>query len=211
MKPDRALHILLGVSLLVFAWSLIHPYDYGVWFFEILAPVAEVAVLALSFRRFRFSNLAFVLVGIHFIVLAIGAHYTYAEMPLFNWLKIHFDLARNYYDRVGHFCQGFIPAILAREILLRTTPLKSGKMTGFLSVCMCLAISAFWELLEMWMVKLFHSDSGQEWLGTQGDPWDTQNDMLMALIGSILAVLLLSKAHDRSMRAVAQYKILAPK
>jgi putative membrane protein len=209
MKPDRALLYLVSLSVVVLVWSAIKPDDYGTWLFEIMAPVCEVAVLAITFKRFRFSNLAFVLVGIHFIILAIGAHYTYAEMPLFNWLKERFNLSRNYYDRVGHFFQGFVPAMLMREILLRCTPLQAGKMAALLCGSVALAISALWELLEMWTVKLFHADDGVQWLGMQGDVWDTQMDMQMALIGAVVALFVLSKLHDRSIRNVAQHKIQA--
>lgn len=163
-----------------------------------------VGLLALTHRRFRFSGLVYLLVAVHFTILAVGAKYTYAEMPLFNWLRDAFGLARNYYDRVGHFAQGFFPAIIAREILLRSTPLRPGKMLSFLAASVCLAMSGFYELIEWWVVLVFYPHSGPEWLGLQGDPWDAQQDMFMALLGAVLALALLSRAHDRSLVSLAE-------
>lgn len=187
----------------VTAWSLIRPFDYKVWLFEINVGIIGVAVLALTYRRFRFSGLTYLLVGLHFAVLAAGAKYTYAEMPLFNWLRDVLGLARNHFDRVGHFFQGFTPAIVTREVLLRKTDLKRGKMLGFLCISVCLAVSALWELLEWWVVIFFYPESGQEWLGLQGDVWDPHQDMLMALLGATLSILALSRLHDRSMRMIS--------
>ncbi|HEX3032364.1 MAG TPA: DUF2238 domain-containing protein, partial [Bacillota bacterium] len=129
----------------------------------------------------------------------VGGHYTYAEMPLFNWLRDTFDLARNYYDRLGHFAQGFVPALVAREILIRVSPLKRGKLLSFLVICICLAVSAFYELLE-WTAAITTGTAADAFLGTQGDVWDTQWDMFMALVGSGLALLGMSKIHDRFLR-----------
>ncbi|MBN1256197.1 MAG: DUF2238 domain-containing protein [Planctomycetes bacterium] len=206
MKKNLPLILMILACLGVTTWSLVNPLAYDVWFFEIAAGLIGVVALALTFQRFRFSNLAYFLICIHFIILAIAAKYTYAEMPLFNWLRDTFELSRNYYDRVGHFMQGFVPAIIAREIFIRTGVLKSGKMAGFICVCVCLAISAFWELLEWWVAVLFYPESGPEWLGMQGDMWDAQGDMMMALIGAILAILLLSRLHDRSMKKIVRGK-----
>ena len=192
MGRARPVAILVVVCAAVLAWSAIRPYSYDVWLFEIAPGVIGVAALAATVRWFRFSVLVYVLVGVHFAVLAIAAKYTYAEMPLFNWLRDAAGLSRNHYDRVGHFMQGFVPAIVAREILLRTTPLRPGKMLAFLCAAVCLAISAFWELRE----------SGQEWLGLQGDVWDPHWDMFLALTGAVMALLLLSRLHDRSIAAV---------
>lgn len=199
MKHRSPIFWLTGFSVLMWLWSAFHPFDYGVWLFENILGMAGVLLLALTYTRFRFSGLVYVLVGVHVAILAMGAKYTYAEMPLFNWLRDTFGLARNYYDRVGHFAQGFFPAILAREILLRTTALSRGKMLSFLVVSVCLAMSAFYELIEWWVVLLFYPQAGPEWLGLQGDPWDAQQDMLMALSGAILALVLLRRAHDRSL------------
>jgi len=201
MRHPKPFVILLVVCSVVLAWSAIRPRSYDVWLFEIFAGLLAVGALALTCRRFRFSGLVYLLVGVHFAVLAVAAKYTYAEMPLFNWIRDAWGLGRNYYDRVGHFFQGFVPALVAREILLRTTRLERGKMLSFIVASICLAISAFWELLEWWMVVFFYPQSGPEWLGSQGDVWDAQGDMFMALTGAVLALIGLSRSHDRSMRA----------
>lgn len=199
MKQDNSFKIMRVIALVFFIWSAIKPYDYGVWIFELALGLIGLGILIVIYNRFRFSGLVYILVGIHFAILAIGAKYTYAEMPVFNWLRDTFGLARNYYDRVGHFMQGFVPALIVREVLLRKTPLKPGGWLGFLCVSVCLAFSAFYELLEWWMVLVFYPKEGANWLGMQGDIWDAQGDMLMALIGATLAILLLSRAHDQSM------------
>lgn len=192
------------VPLVVFCaaftvWSVIRPLYPDVWAFEIAPGVIGVAVLAATYRWFRFSTLVYVLVGIHFAVMAIAAKYTYAEMPLFNWLRDALGMARNHYDRVGHFMQGFVPAMVTREILLRKTPLRPGKMLAFLCACVCLAVSAFWELIEWWTVIFVYREGGPEWLGSQGDVWDAQWDMFLALCGAVIALASLSWLHNRSM------------
>src|SRR6266850_5290259 len=199
MNSSNPILRLLAFSAIVLAWSLVHPLDYWVWLFEISAGIVGLAVLAATYRRFPFSRLVYLLAGIHFAVLAIAARYTYAEMPLFNWLRDTLGLARNHFDRVGHFLQGFVPAMIAREFLLRFSPLKPGKVLAFLCIGIALAISAFWELIEWWTVVLFYPTAGPEWLGTQGDPWDAQWDMFMAVAGAVTSILLLSGTHDRSM------------
>ena len=191
---------LLIVSATVLLWSAIRPVDYGVWFFEIIVGLIGIFVLATTCRRFRFSDLVYLLAAIHFAILAVGGKYTYAEMPLFNWLKDALSLSRNHYDRVGHFAQGFVPALIVREILLRTTKLQSGKVTSFLVVCVCLAFSALYELIEWGVVMAFYPTQGPERLGMQGDPWDTQEDMFIALCGAMLSLLTLSRVHDLSMK-----------
>lgn len=180
----------------VLAWSAIRPHDYFTWFLEVLPAVAGVAILAVTYGRFKFTHLVYVLVWGHAIILMVGGHYTYAEMPLFNWIRDTFGLSRNYYDRVGHFAQGFVPAMIAREILLRTSPLKKGKLLFFIVVSICLAFSAFYELIEWW-VSAATGSAGDAFLGTQGDVWDTQRDMAMALIGAMSALLALGKYHDK--------------
>lgn len=196
-QQSRPLFYLYATALAMTVWSGFRPYDYFTWFFELVLGFAGLAVLTATCRRFRFSNLAYALVAIHFAVLAIGARYTYARMPLFDWLRDALGLARNHYDRVGHFAQGFVPVILVREVLVRCTPLRPGKMAAFLSVSVCLALSAFYELVEQWVVLLFYREEGPEWLGFQGDPWDAQWDMTACLCGAVLSLLLLSRAHDR--------------
>ena len=201
MRAKNPIIPLVVTCSAVLAWSAIRPWSYDVWAFEIAAGVIGVAVLAATHRRFPFSNLVYLLAGLHFAVLAIAAKYTYAEMPLLNWLRDALGLSRNYYDRVGHFAQGFVPAIVVREVLLRTTGLRRGKMLFFLCACVCLALSAAWELLEWWMVVIVYPSHGPEWLGMQGDVWDAQWDMFMALVGAVAALALLSRRHDRSMAA----------
>ena len=189
----------LIVVTAVFVWSAIRPVDYGVWLFELSLGLLGVVFLVSTRGRFQFSGLAYTLAAVHFVILACGAKYTYAGMPLFNWLRDAFHLSRNHFDRVGHLAQGFIPAIFVREFLRRVGRMRSGPLVGFLCVCVCLAFSAFYEILEWWMVVVFYPNSGPEWLGMQGDPWDAQEDMLMALIGSTCSIVFLSAFHERSM------------
>ena len=144
----------------------------------------------------------YLLVSLHYVILAVGAKYTYAEVPLFNWFESVLSLSRNHFDRVGHFAQGFVPAIVVRELLLRTSRLKPGGWVSFLSVAVCLAVSAVYELLEWWMVVVFYPGGDPEWLGMQGDAWDAQWDMFLALLGASLALVLLSRLHDRSIAAL---------
>ncbi|MDR3392935.1 MAG: DUF2238 domain-containing protein [Sulfuriferula sp.] len=186
---------LLGLVILAGIWSGIHPHDYFTWLLEVMPVFIALPILLVTRNRFSLTPLTYTLIAIHAIVLMIGGHYTYAEVPLFNWLRDTFELSRNHYDRLGHLVQGFVPAIIAREILLRTTALQRGKMLFFLVVCVCLAISASYELVE-WMVAVQSGSDAVAFLATQGDPWDTQKDMLMALIGSIAAQVLLSRRHD---------------
>jgi putative membrane protein len=192
--------VFLMVVGAAFIWSAIRPLDYGVWLFELSLGLLGVGFLVATRRTYPFSGLAYGLAAVHFVILACGAKYTYAEMPLFNWLRDAFHLSRNHFDRVGHLAQGFIPAIFVRELLRRTGRLQPGWLLGFLSISVCLAFSAFYEILEWWVVIMFYPDaSGTEWLGMQGDPWDAQEDMLMALIGAGVSILTLSSWHERSM------------
>lgn len=196
----RGLHLfLLSFFFIVFAWSAIHPKDRMTWFLEVSPTLIALPILLLSYSRFRLTDLAYVGIFLHALILLIGGHYTYAEMPLFNWLRDTFDLARNYYDRVGHVAQGFFPAIIAREILLRCSPLGPGKWLFFIVCCVCLAISATYEMLEWW-VAVASGDRATAFLATQGDEWDTQWDMFLALVGAILAQILLVRLHDRQLR-----------
>jgi len=198
--------VFLSVVAVAFVWSAIRPVDYGVWFFELSLGLVGVAFLLATRHRFRISGLVYALAAIHFVILACGAKYTYAEMPLFNWLRDAFHLSRNHFDRVGHLAQGFIPAMFTRELLRRSGGMKPGPLLGFLCVSVCLAFSAFYEILEWWIVLKFYPTSGPEWLGMQGDPWDAQEDMLMALIGSSVSILTLSSPHERSMAALLAKK-----
>lgn len=197
---DRSplLLVLLVVTLAVLAWSGIAPADRFTWFLEVLPVLIALPILLVTARRFPFTPLAYGLMAVHAVILMVGGHYTYAEMPLFNWLRDALDLSRNHYDRVGHIAQGFFPAIIAREILIRASPLKPGGWLFFLVTCFCLAFSAFYEMIEWW-VALASGDQAVAFLATQGDVWDTQWDMFLALLGAILSQLLLSKLHDRQL------------
>jgi putative membrane protein len=163
---------------------------------EVAPVLVGIPLLITTYRRFPFTPLAYILVWLHAIILMVGGHYTYAEVPLFNWIRDAFGLARNHYDRVGHLAQGFVPAILAREVLLRTSPLRQGKWLVFLVCCVCLAISALYELIEWWAALLTSPETGTAFLGTQGDVWDTQWDTFLALLGSVLAQISLTRTHD---------------
>lgn len=187
----------------VLAWSAVRPHDFFTWFLEVL-PVLIGLPLALALqRRFPLSSLLLVFLWWHSVLLIIGGHYTYARVPLGNWAMDWFGWTRNNYDKLGHFTQGFVPAILAREILLRTSPLKGSKWLGFLVVSVCLAFSALYELME-WAVAVASGAAAEDFLGTQGDPWDTQTDMALALVGAVIALLLMSRWHDRSMAKVVK-------
>lgn len=193
---------LLLILTAVFVWSAVAPHDYFTWILEVFPVLIALPLLLVTGRSFPFSRLAYGLMLVHAIILMVGGHYTYAEMPLFNWLRDEFGLARNYYDRIGHIAQGFIPAIVVREILLRLSPLQPGKWLFFLVICVCLAISALYEMLEWWVALASGSDA-TAFLATQGDVWDTQWDMFLALLGALAALSLLSHRHDRSMAALA--------
>ncbi len=183
-------------------WSGVHPVERGTWWLEVAPVLIGAPVLVFTFSVFRLSPLLYRLLFLHAVILIVGGHYTYAKVPMGFWVQDLLDLSRNHYDRIGHFAQGFIPAILAREILVRLSPLQRGKWLSFLVVCVCLAFSAFYELIEWW-AALIGGDSAESFLGTQGDIWDTQWDMFLALLGAISAQALLGRVHDRSLEAVA--------
>jgi putative membrane protein len=189
---------LWSAILLVLIFSGIKPQaDRLTWLLETLPVMVGLTILATTWDRFPLTALAYRLLTLHALILILGGYYTYAEVPLFNYLRDSLELSRNHYDRVGHFAQGFVPAILAREILLRRSPL-TGRWLFFLTICFCLALSAFYELIEWW-VALLNAQAAEAFLGTQGDQWDTQADMFLALIGATSALLLLSRAHDRQL------------
>jgi len=189
---------LLGAVLLLLGWSAMGPHDRFTWFLEVAPVLIGAPILLGTYARFPLTPLLYTLLAIHAAVLIVGGHYTYAEVPLGFWAQDAFGLARNHYDRIGHFAQGFVPAILARELLLRLTPLQVGKWLFFLVLSVCLAFSAFYELIEWWVAAATGS-AAEAFLGTQGDPWDTQWDMFLALIGATIAQLLLSRLHDRQL------------
>jgi putative membrane protein len=187
-----------------FIWSVIHPHDYFTWFLEVFPVLMAMPLLAVTRNKFPLTNLVYGLIAVHMVILLVGGHYTYAEMPLFSWLRDYYGWDRNYYDRLGHVAQGFIPAMIAREILLRTSPLKPGKWLFFIVVCVCLAMSAFYEFVEWWVALASGSDA-VAFLATQGDVWDTQWDMFLAFSGAIFAQLFLTKVHMRQMRQMHVY------
>ena len=207
MSNVKALHIgLLATGLLVLAWSAWHPFSYFIWLLEVTPAIVGAVVLVAIYPHFKFTDLVYVLVLVHAIILMIGGHYTYAEMPLFNWLRDEYHLPRNYYDRVGHLAQGFVPAMIAREVLIRCSPLKPGRWLFFLVTSVCLALSALYEFIEWW-VALATGEAATAFLATQGDIWDTQWDMFLALVGAILAQLLLSDLQDRQLVAAGQPRL----
>jgi putative membrane protein len=194
----RTLFWITLVILPALALSGVGPYDRLTWYLEIFPVVIALAVLYLTARRYPLTSLLCWLIGFHCLVLILGAHYTYARVPVGFWVQEMFELSRNHYDRFGHFLQGFVPAIAVREILVRSSPVKAGGWLGFLVVMTCLAISAMYEFLEWW-VAVAVGAGADEFLSTQGDVWDTQWDLFMAVCGATLAVLLLSRVHDRAL------------
>jgi len=199
LKALKMNHILwLMIFILVFIWSAINPKDTFTWFLEVAPAIIGLGFVIYAFKHFPLTPLLYVLILIHCVILMIGGHYTYAEVPLFDWLKFEMDWERNNYDKVGHFAQGFIPAILAREILMRKQVVNGQAWTNFFSVSVALAFSAFYELIEWW-VALLSEEAAESFLGTQGYVWDTQSDMGWALFGAILALITLSRMHDRQL------------
>ena len=188
----------IGIFLGVLIWSGIAPKDYPTWLLEVIPALIGAAILWVTRARFPLTRLVYTLILIHSVVLMIGGHYTYAEVPLGEWLRDAFDQPRNNYDKLGHFAQGFIPAIIARELMIRLKVFNRAGWRDFFIGCLCLAISAFYELIEWW-VALLSGEAADAFLGTQGYTWDTQSDMAWALFGVILALLLLGQWHDRQL------------
>jgi putative membrane protein len=190
------LHLsLLGLVIAGFVWSVIDPVDLTTWAMEIAPVVIVLPLLAFTYHSFRLTNLLYVLIACHALILIVGAHYTYAHVPLFDTIRDMVGGTRNSYDGVGHFAQGFIPAIATREILLRKSGIHSGFLLSLIIVLACLGISAVYEIIE-WIVAIIMGQGADEFLGTQGDVWDTQKDMALAGVGALCAVLFLSKIHD---------------
>ncbi len=196
-SQKNLLTALIAIFFAVLIWSVINPKTMLTWFLEVVPALVGFVVLAATYRRFPLTSLLYVLITIHAIILMIGGHYTYAHVPLFDWIRDTFGLSRNHYDRVGHFAQGFVPAMIAREVLIRTSPLKEGKWLFFVVVCICLSISAMYELIEWQYAVIKGGESADEFLGSQGDIWDTQSDMALALVASVIALLSLSRWHDK--------------
>lgn len=196
MKQQYFYKILLISLFVILIYSGINPYDRFTWFLEVFPVIIVSIVLIVTYKKFKFTNFVYILMWIHGIILIVGGYYTYAEMPLFNWMRDTFDLSRNYYDRLGHFAQGFIPAIVSREVFIRNKIIKNKAWINFIVIAICLAISASYEIIEFAVARIT-GEGATAFLGTQGDIWDTQWDMLFALIGSILSVMMLGKYHDR--------------
>ncbi|HUQ49826.1 MAG TPA: DUF2238 domain-containing protein [Terriglobales bacterium] len=199
-------HVFLMVSLLlVLVWSGVAPKERFTWFLEVVPAIFGLVLLVVTYKRFRFTNLLYFLMWVHALILLVGGHYTYAEVPLFDWIRDAFHQSRNNYDKVGHFAQGFIPAMIAREILLRRGVVLRKRWLAFVVICICLALSACYELFE-WAVAAFTGAAADAFLGSQGDPWDTQKDMGFAFAGAVSALLLLSKYHDQMLAKLTAEK-----
>jgi putative membrane protein len=195
MKYIYSLLLVFTVTLL---WSIINPKEGFTCFLEIIPAIIGVLILALTFKRFRFTNFTYTLILVHCIILFIGGHYTYAEVPLFDYIKEVFHQSRNNYDKVGHFAQGFVPAMIIRELFIRKKVIANQSFFNFIIVSVCLAISAAYEWIE-WGVSIATGDGGDAFLGTQGYVWDTQSDMLFATIGAIVSLLSFSKVQDNQL------------
>jgi len=189
--------------LAVLVWSGVSPHDRFTWVLEVAPVLIGLPILLATARRFPLTPLLYTLLAVHACILMVGGKYTYAEVPLGFWVRDALGLARNHYDRLGHFAQGFVPAILARELLVRTSPLKGSRWLPFVVVAFCLAFSAFYEMIEWW-TAVASGDASTAFLGTQGDVWDTQWDMFLALIGATTSLLVLSRLHDRQLAALAR-------
>jgi len=200
--PRRELRVLLAATLLGLGVSAWRPYDWTTWLLEVLPVILGLGLLLYTRARFPLTRLVYRLLFLHALLLMVGGHYTYARVPLGFWIQDALGLARNHYDRLGHLAQGFVPALLAREILLRTSPLVPGRWTFVLVTSVCLAFSALYELLE-WLAAVLGGGAADAFLGTQGDVWDTQWDMFLALVGAITAQLLLARLHDRQLAQLA--------
>lgn len=195
MKPKHSILIILFFLGLIL--SAIQPHDYFTWFLEVIPGVLGGLILIFTFNRFPFSYFTYCMVLLHCYILFIGGHYTYAEVPLFDWIKEEFHQSRNNYDKVGHFAQGFVPAFIVRELFIRKEIVKPGPWLSVLTICTCATISVCYEFLE-WFVALGTGDSAEAFLGTQGYEWDTQSDMLYACIGASCSILFFSGVHNKS-------------
>jgi putative membrane protein len=204
---SRSLHLsLLSLVVLAMAVSAYQPFDRATWYLEVAPVLIAIPLLWFTYARFPLTNLLYILIAIHALILIVGGHYTYARVPLGYWVQDALDLSRNHYDRLGHVAQGFIPAMVARELLQRLTALRPGVWLFFLVTCVALAISAFYELIEWW-VALAMGGAADEFLATQGDVWDTQWDMFLALCGALIGQLSLARLQDRQMAALDENRV----
>lgn len=200
MRHRLLQYIWISIFLVVFIWSGLNPKDYPTWLLEVFPAVIGAGVMWYTRDSYPLTQLTYILILIHCVILMVGGHYTYAEVPLFEWIRDAFDQTRNNYDKLGHFVQGFIPVIIAREIVIRNEVFNSSGWRDFFLVCFCLGFSAFYELIEWW-VALLSADAAESFLGTQGYVFDTQSDMMYALVGAVLGLLLLGKLHDKQLLA----------
>jgi putative membrane protein len=206
MTSKRYHVLLLLLVLACWTWSGINPHDTRLtWVLETLPVMIALPIILLTYKKFTLSNLTYTLIAIHAVILVVGGHYSYAKVPLGFWMEDWFGWTRNNYDKIGHFMQGFGPAIYTREILARTSPLRRGKWLGFISIAVPLALSALYEIFE-WLASLTNPADTEAFLGTQGYIWDTQTDMFWCLIGSIVAIILLSKLHNRYLPRIGLYR-----
>lgn len=201
MSPPSRLAVAAAALLLLVVISGIRPYDRTTWWLEIAPILVALPILAATHRRFPLTPLVYTLIFVHAVILMAGGAYTYARVPFGFWLKSLLGTVRNPYDKVGHFAQGFVPALVTREVLIRGRYVRGRGMLAFLVVCVVLAISACYELVE-WLSAVLLGQGADDFLGTQGDPWDTQSDMAFALVGGVSALVLLSRAHDRQIQTV---------
>ena len=200
MRTTPRVHFaLLATVIVVLLWSGWQPYDRFTWWLEVSPGLVGLVLLIATYRRFRFTTLCYTLIALHICVLCVGGHYTYARVPFFDWLRPIFAWQRNNYDRLGHLMQGFVPAIIAREVIVRFGVLARNNWLPFVVVSVCLAISALYELIEWW-TALLSGSAANDFLGSQGDVWDTQSDMCLAVIGAVSALVLLSALHNRALR-----------
>jgi putative membrane protein len=197
-RPSGYEMFLLGSMVGLLVWSGIKPHDRFTWVLEVFPIFLGVPALIILYPKLRFTPLVYTLIWLHCGILMLGGHYTYAQVPLGFWMEQWLHFTRNHYDRIGHLAQGFIPAMVAREVFIRRSPLRGTRWLPFMVVCFCLAFSAFYELVEFW-TALASGEAANDFLGTQGDPWDTQWDMMLALIGSIVSLVVLSRWHDRQL------------
>jgi putative membrane protein len=209
MTTSRLPALLLAAAVAVLIWSGIGPRDRGTWWMEVAPALLALPVLLATHRRFPLTPLLYVLIAVHAAILCVGGHYTYAEVPAGFWVRDLLGLSRNHYDRLGHLFQGLVPALIARELLLRRTPLRPGGWLFTLVTSVALAISALYELVE-WLAAVLLGQGADAFLGTQGDPWDTQWDMFMALVGALLAQLLLARLQDAQLARLAARPEPAP-
>ena len=200
MQNRSLLYVWIVIFLAVFTWSVVNPYDYPTWSLEVFPAILGAAIIWYTRDTYPLTRLTYILILIHCVILMVGGQYTYAEVPLFEWIRDEFGQQRNNYDKLGHFVQGFVPAIVAREIVIRNKVFTSARWRDFFIICFCLGFSAFYELIEWW-VALLSAEAAESFLGTQGYTWDTQSDMAYALVGAVLALLLLGKLHDRQLRS----------